>query len=73
MSSLVNMLNTNMEKLREKNRSAFPASEKPETEHEKSAEYPVFLSQLVLRIKHRPPPTLFSEATVSLMLDCFSP
>ncbi|KAJ1697021.1 hypothetical protein LUZ63_005533 [Rhynchospora breviuscula] len=72
MSSLVDMFNTNMEKLREKSHSVFPVSEKLETEHAKSDEYPVFLSQ-ALRIKHRPPRTVFSEAAVSMMVDCFSP
>jgi hypothetical protein len=72
MSNLIDMFNTNMEKLREKSRSAFPASEKPELEHVKSVEYPPFLSQ-ALQIKHRSPLSFFTEAAVSMMVDCVSP
>jgi hypothetical protein len=66
------MFNTNMKKLHEKSRSAFPASEKSEMESVKSVQYPAFLSQAP-STKHRSPPNIFTDAAVSMMVDCVSP
>jgi len=84
MSSLVDMCTTEFAKLREKGQAIFSSSSPSggtststvEVEERSDATtlgaYPVHLSQ-ALRLKHRPPSTLCSEAAVSMMVECFSP